>query len=438
MKTRIAPGCPGLLGWFRTGVMICFAAGITGCRTAVPDDGYRPVFGQAALVEWNCIPGGEGAFEVDEGELVSRPGRSGRLFTDRDFADFKLRFEFQSEGEGTCGLVLRASAKGDPSVTGIEVQLGSELSAEGAPLGGHGAIMGLEAAQGGYLRGEGKWNQQEISCEGRHIRLVLNGRVIQDIDLNQFPRPEVFLQRPGLLMEKGKIGLVARGGRIRLRGLAVKELPHLLLMNVAPEGFRRLFDGHTFSNWQGLVADPPTRATMPEGEAKVARIQADHAMMRDWEVRDGALIYRGKGFDNLCTRERFGDFELTVDWRIPAGSDSGIYLRGCPQVQIWDQSEGSGGLFNNQAHPSRPMTRADRYPGSWNRFRIIMVGTHVTVLLNDELVVHDVVMENYWERTREIYARGPIELQAHSTPVAYRNICIRELPAGPTPKEAAQ
>ena len=86
------------------------------------------------------------------------------------------------------------------------------------------------------------------------------------------------------------------------------------------------------------------------------------------------------------------------------------------------------GLFNNQKHPSQPRLRADRYPGSWNRFRIIMVGERVTVLLNDELVVHNVVMENYWERDRSIYERGPVELQAHETPVAFRNISIRELP----------
>ena len=428
MNSKNVPGLLGVRGWGRAGVAIALAGWFAGCRTVTPASAYRPLFDQRALVAWNCVPGGDGAFEVQEGVLVSRPGRSGRLFSERRYADFILRFEFQSEGGATCGLAVRAPEQGDPAVVGLELQLGSDADLGGTPLGGHGTVTGLGAVSGGYLRGAEKWNQQEIICEGRRVRSVLNGRLIQDLDLNRYPQPEVFLRRPGLLAEDGRIGLVSRGGRVMLRGVRVKELPRPFLLNMAPDGFQRLFDGRTLSHWQGLVGDPPTRAKMPAGEGKVARIQADHLMTRDWEVRDGALVYRGKGFDNLCTRDQFGNFELLVDWRIPAGSDSGIYLRGCPQVQIWDRAEGSGGLFNNQTHPSRPLTRADRVPGSWNRFRIIMVGERVTVMLNDELVVHNVVMENYWERGLPVYARGPVELQAHETPVAFRNICIRELP----------
>jgi hypothetical protein len=409
-------------------LVIALAGWFAGCRSADFGPRSRPLFDQAALLAWDCGPGGEGAFEVREGILASRPGRKGRLFTERQYADFVLSFEFQSESGAACGLALRSPAEGDPAVMGIEIQLGTGMLTDGEPLGGHGLVTGLVGARDGYLRGAEKWNRQEIKCEGRRVRSILNGRLIQDLDLNQYPNPEIFLQRPGLLREQGQIGLVARGGRVMLRALTIKELPRPFLLNMAPEGFRLLFDGRTFRNWQGWVADPPTRATMSVGEQKVSRIQADHVMTRDWEVRDGALIYRGTGFDNLCTRDEFGNFELLVDWQIRAGSDSGIYLRGCPQVQIWDRPLGSGGLFNNERHPSRPLMRADRYPGSWNRFRIIMVGERVTVLLNDELVVHNVVMENYWERGRPVYERGPVELQAHETPVAFRNICIRELP----------
>ncbi|MCL4181158.1 MAG: DUF1080 domain-containing protein [Verrucomicrobia bacterium] len=419
---------PSSRGWCLIGVAMLLAAGVAGCRTAVPDPGYRPVFDQASLLSWDCVPGGDGAFEIQEGILMSRPGRIGRLFTEREYADFHLRFEFQTESGATCGLVLRASAEGDPEVLGIEIQLGSALDNSLDALGGHGVVTGLGQSQGGYLRGSEQWNRQEIICEGRRIRSMVNGRLIQDLDLNRYPDPEIFLRRPGLLREKGQIGLVARGGRVMLRGLSIKELPRPFLLNMAPDGFQLLFDGRTLRNWEGLVADPPKRAAMSVGESKVARIQADHLMTRNWEVYDGALVYRGKGFDNLCTRQEFGNFELLVDWSILAGSDSGVYLRGSPQVQIWDQPTGSGGLFNNQKHPSQPRLRADRYPSSWNRFQIIMVGERVTVLLNDELVVHNVVMENYWERDRAIYERGPVELQAHETPVAFRNICIRELP----------
>ncbi len=428
MKLHKHLGKTGASGW-RWGWSLMLLVGIlVGCKTAIPERSYRPVFDQASRLTWGCVPGGSGAFEFQEGVLASRPGREGRLFTEREFGDFVLRFEYQGEAGATCGLALRASAESDPAVMGILIELGAAADAGGDPAAGHGTVAGFGSIRGGYLRGAEKWNQQEIICEGRRIRSILNGRLIQEVDFNQQAQPEVFLRRPGLLRETGQIGLVARGGRVMLRDLTIKELTRPYLVNQAPEGFRLLFDGRSLRNWEGLVADPPTRATMPLGEAKVARIQADHLMIQNWEVRDGALIYRGKGFDNLSTREEFGNFELLLEWQIREGSDSGVYLRGSPQVQIWDRPAGSGGLFNNQIHPSQPLKRADRYPGSWNRFRLIMVGERVTVLLNDELVTHDVVMENYWDRSLPIYERGPVELQAHETPVAFRNISIRELP----------
>jgi len=120
-----------------------------------------------------------------------------------------------------------------------------------------------------------------------------------------------------------------------------------------------------------------------------------------------------------------------LDYRIEAGGDSGIYLRGTPQVQIWDPGQnpvGSGGLYNNQQHAKDPLTPADKPVGQWNTLFIRMAGKRVTVRLNDVLVVDDVVMENYWEPDRPIYPTGPIELQKHDTPLWFRNVSIRELP----------
>jgi hypothetical protein len=213
---------------------------------------------------------------------------------------------------------------------------------------------------------------------------------------------------------------------MRFRNIRIKELPTPYLVNMAPDGFRALFDGRSLRNWRGLV-DPPTRAKLGPGDYRVAQIRADYVMTLNWQVENGALVYVGKGFDNLCSVEQFGDFELMVDWRIEEGSDSGIYLRGTPQVQIWDRPVGSGGLFNNEKHPSEPLKRADRLVGSWNRFRIVMVGDRVTVTLNDELVVRNEVMENYWDRNQPMVSRGAIELQAHETPVWIRNVYVREL-----------
>jgi hypothetical protein len=103
-------------------------------------------------------------------------------------------------------------------------------------------------------------------------------------------------------------------------------------------------------------------------------------------------------------------------------------------VQIWDTSRrevgaqvGSGGLYNNQKNPSKPLTVADNKIGEWNTFHIMMIGDKVTVYLNGVLVTDNVMLENYWDRTLPIFNKEQIELQAHVTYVAYRNIYLREI-----------
>lgn len=196
-----------------------------------------------------------------------------------------------------------------------------------------------------------------------------------------------------------------------------------------PEGFRSLFNGMNLDGWKGLVENPVKRAQMSEEELSLAQIEADKIMREHWQVIDGILYFDGKG-SHLCTVDDYTDFELLVDWKIEKEGDSGIYLRGSPQVQIWDPAqwpEGSGGLYNNQIHPNKPLQKVDNPVGEWNTFRIIMRGDRVTVYLNDILVFDNVVMENYWERYKSIYPSGQIELQSHNTPLYFRNIFIREL-----------
>jgi hypothetical protein len=111
-------------------------------------------------------------------------------------------------------------------------------------------------------------------------------------------------------------------------------------------------------------------------------------------------------------------------------------LRGTPQVQIWEKyspgqftpPDGSGGLYNNQKNPRKALKVADHAVGDWNTFRIVMVGDKVHVYLNNELVVNNTTMENYWERDKPIYPTGAIELQNHGGPLWFRNIYVREIP----------
>lgn len=200
--------------------------------------------------------------------------------------------------------------------------------------------------------------------------------------------------------------------------------------NTPPEGFTALFNGKDLTGWKGLVANPKARAEMSPEQLIAAQEKADAQAREHWKVVDGVIVFDGKG-QNLCTAKDYADFELMVDWKIEPKGDSGIYLRGTPQVQIWDTAgnpEGSGGLYNNQKNPSKPSKCADKPVGEWNSFRIKMVGDKVTVWLNGELVVDNVVMENYWERDKPIYPTGSIELQNHGNTLYFKNIYVRELP----------
>ena len=199
------------------------------------------------------------------------------------------------------------------------------------------------------------------------------------------------------------------------------------------KGYQSMFNGKDLEGWQGLVKNPVARAKMTREELAKAQVEADAKVGNNWSVKDGCIVFNGKG-DNLCSKKLYGDFEMLVDWKISKNGDSGIYLRGSPQVQIWDTARvdvgaqvGSGGLYNNQKNPSKPLVLADNAIGDWNMFRIKMVGDRVTVFLNGVLVVDNVVMENYWDRSIPIFKTEAIELQAHGTDLAFRNIFVKEL-----------
>ncbi len=206
-------------------------------------------------------------------------------------------------------------------------------------------------------------------------------------------------------------------------------------LNTPPPGFTALFSGKDLSGWKGLAGkggSPLERAKLTPEQLKEEQAKADERMRSAWSVKDGILVFNGKG-DSLCTAKDYGDFELYCDWKIEKDGDSGIYVRGTPQIQIWDPATkaasgvGSGGLYNNQKNPSKPTKVADKPVGEWNTFFVRMVGDKVTVKLNGETVVDNVVLENYWNREEPVAATGQIELQNHGNTLYFRNIYIREL-----------
>lgn len=215
-----------------------------------------------------------------------------------------------------------------------------------------------------------------------------------------------------------------------------------------PPGFTALGNGRDLTGWWGeKTTDPRTYLSLPAAELKKRQEASLEDIKAHWRWENGELVNDGKGL-YLTTEKLYGDIELLIEYRTVPKADSGIYLRGVPQVQIWDYTEeakfklgadkGSGGLWNNSAGaPGKdPLVKADKAFGEWNQFRIVQVGARTSVWLNGKLVVDHALMENYWDRKPKqaggqipILARGPIQLQTHGGEIRWRNLFIREIPS---------
>lgn len=438
-----------------TGVIILFAGcapqppyvASTAQRDSVASQrelGFTSLFDGQTLNGWTLVgQHGEG-YGVTNSVIYCARGGGGNLFTEKEYEDFILRFEFKLDDSSKNGIGIRAPLEGDAAYLGMEIEILDEGAAERGRWGKlppdqfHGSIYDVVAAKKGALKPPGQWNTEEITARGRHIKVVVNGITILDANLNTESDPVTIAKHPGLFRERGHIGLLGHNDYVEFRQIRVKELPRAKNANAGYEGFTPLFNGHDLTGWKGLVADPKQRATMKPAILAGEQAKADKLMRANWQIEDGVLVYRGTNFDNLCTTKDYANFELVADWKIAPGSDSGFYLRGTPQVQIWDpftqptkagNEVGSGGLFNNQTNAARPLRVADKPVGEWNRIRVVLVGNKVHVFLNDELVVNNAVLENYWQRDLSLFPIGPIELQAHQTPVWFKNLYMRELPA---------
>ncbi|MCD6049815.1 MAG: hypothetical protein K0Q55_1218 [Verrucomicrobia bacterium] len=229
-----------------------------------------------------------------------------------------------------------------------------------------------------------------------------------------------------------------------------------------PEGFTALFNGKDLTGWRGGTTFDHRKllemsdADRAEQIRKWTDASVKGSMMEvstntgkaHWYVENDELV--NDGFGMYATTEKdYDDFELLLEYKTVPKADSGIYLRGVPQVQIWDYTEeakfklgadkGSGGLWNNSTNsPGKdPLVKADKPFGEWNKFRILMVGSRVTIYLNDKLVVDHAILENYFDKNskdaaikaspRPVPAKGPIQLQTHGGEIRWRNIFIREI-----------
>jgi len=451
------------------------------------DEGFVSIFNGKDLAGWEGATAMYGVDPKEPGVLQCFPerkakGQGGNLYTVKSYRNFVLRFEFMMPVNGNNGLGIRMDKPNNDAAYDAmcELQLlddgGSSYYDAAAkkdklrPYQYTGSVYGVVpclrdncgkqiwgkeknfSGGGSYLRKAGMWNFEEVKVIGSEIEVYLNGYLITKADVSKFKgdgdTPDG-RKHPGLHNTCGRIGWLGHGSNVKWKNIRIKELPNDAKMGgkcpyqtmQAPAGFTTYFDGcpkQVAEMWKGVTTqekfdNPKVRqAATPEKRAAMQQV-ADKGRDEHWHVRNGNLFFDGyQGGYSLATKKDYGDFEMWCDWRIMSiTGDSGLYLRGAPQVQIWDAHNqwhiGSGGLYNNKKNPSQALKIADRQVGDWNRFHVIMCGEKVSVWLNGELVVDNVTLENYWDRTQPIFPKEQIELQCHGDPTEWRNIFIKDL-----------
>jgi hypothetical protein len=166
----------------------------------------------------------------------------------------------------------------------------------------------------------------------------------------------------------------------------------------------RLFNGKDLSGWHAL-----------EGGNN------------QWQAANGVLRSPKSG-TNLATDRTFSDFKLHIEFRYPAGSNSGVYLRGRYEVQIVDSVdvEPNDLLLGAVYGFLPPNELVARRPGEWQSFDVTLLGRMVTVVANGKTVVcsREIPGITGGALDSDESAPGPLFLQGDHGPVEFRNITV--------------
>lgn len=438
--------------WLALGAAIGFSGSVRAADAVAADDGFRPLFNGRDLAGWKQVNCGSNTFNVHDGMIVCTGKPTGVLRSDRQYENFILELSYRHQApKGNAGLFVWSEPMpviGEPFTRSIEVQILDGRNSD--TYTSHGDVFAIQGATfkpdrphpRGWMRclpserrakPAGQWNHYRVTCVDGAIKLAVNGKQVSGGSESS--------------LRKGYICLESEGSEIHFKDIRIKELPtsHPKPEQVAPlaeEGFMPLCNGVNFSGWR-----------------------FDEGHERHWIADDWKISYDGKSEasdKNLWTRKEFRDFTLICDWRwagparetlrpiiyhsgdyvldaagnrkqlpVDDAGDSGIYLRGSAknQVNIWCWPVGSGEVYGyrtdlNQPPDVRagvtPKKRADNPVGSWNRFRITLIGERLTVVLNGESVIENA-------RLPGIAASGPIALQHHGSKIEFGNLLIKEI-----------
>jgi len=207
-------------------LLLAFAVLPAACANEGSEEGFSSLFDGKTLDGWQ---GNLDGYVVENGAIVCRPKGGGNLYTDKQYGDFHLKFEFKLTPGANNGIGIRTPMNMNAAYHGMEIQVLDNTAQKYAnlkPYQYHGSIYGVVPAKRGFLKPVGEWNRQEIICDGNRVKVVLNGETIVDADILEASTPETPDGRahPGLKRDKGYIAFCGHGSRVEFRDLRIKEL----------------------------------------------------------------------------------------------------------------------------------------------------------------------------------------------------------------------
>ncbi len=208
---------------------------VTGLSAAEAREGFVSIFDGKSLKGWVGLGGRTDSYYVKDGMLICKDTGKDHIFTEKEYANFILRLEIKLDTGSNNGVGVRDRISPQPHLEGNEIQVlddsyfpcwkhGQKLELK--PYQYHGSLYGVVPAKRGHLKPPGQWNEEEILCDRRHLRVTLNGVVIVDCNLDEV-QPIDGHEHPGLKYEKGRIGLHAHcnyGAEVFFRNIRIKEL----------------------------------------------------------------------------------------------------------------------------------------------------------------------------------------------------------------------
>jgi hypothetical protein len=356
-------------------------------------DGWFPLFNGVDLTGWTATGAHPEAFYVKDGVIECDGSGGGWLRTDKQFENFILRIEYKLTKGANSGIAIRALPQGSPAFSGMEIQL---LDDHGKRPRAYttGAIYDSVAPTKNTSRPAGEWNEMEITCNDRQVKVALNGTEIVDTNLDDYTTP---INNHTPLKDRATCGLIElqdhTGHHLWFRNIRIKPLP-------GGVGWRPLFNREDLTGWRTV------------GTAK-------------WQVKDGVLV-GSQGQGHIFTKSAYDNLILRTSLRISSHGNSGVYFRvqdlaDWPegyeaQVDHHDPNNPTGSLYG-MCKAANVVTR----DGEWFTMQVTADGPHIVIEVNGETVVdtHDTTFQG-----------GMIALQAHdpSSVVQYRDVEIKLLP----------